>query len=230
MKKVNFFGAYDKIDCILYVAKILTMVGKKVLVVDSTLNQKARYVIPAINPTISYVTEFEEIDIAVGFNELDSIKKYLAIPDENELDYDYAFIDIDNGNAIENFEVSPNEDNYFVTAFDLYSLKKGLQIFNNIRTPLNLTKVLYAKEMLKEEDDYLNFLSNGFKIMWKNNSVYFPLENGDATIFAENQRLEMIKYRQLSTQCKESLIYLAEDILKDVSDSHIRKAIRNYEK
>ena len=49
MKRIGFIGAYDKIDMIMYVAKILETCGKKVLVVDSTINQKARYIIPAIN-------------------------------------------------------------------------------------------------------------------------------------------------------------------------------------
>ena len=30
MKKIGFIGAYDKTDLILYVAKILTVLGKKV--------------------------------------------------------------------------------------------------------------------------------------------------------------------------------------------------------
>ena len=58
-------GAYDKTDIILYIAKIISLIGKKVLVIDSTINQKAKYVVPVINPTKSYITEFEGMDIAV---------------------------------------------------------------------------------------------------------------------------------------------------------------------
>ena len=79
MKKVGFIGAYDKIDLIIYVAKILTTLNKKVLVIDATTIQKARYVVPAINPTITYVTEYEGIDIAVGFQNIQDIKRYLGI-------------------------------------------------------------------------------------------------------------------------------------------------------
>ena len=73
MQKIGFIGAYDKIDCILYVAKILTELGKKVLVIDATHKQKAKYVVPAINPTKNYVTEFEKIDVAIGFKEIKTI-------------------------------------------------------------------------------------------------------------------------------------------------------------
>ena len=43
MKTIGFIGAYDKTDLILYTAKILTDSGKKILVIDSTINQRARY-------------------------------------------------------------------------------------------------------------------------------------------------------------------------------------------
>lgn len=230
MNQVNFIGVYDKIDCILYIAKILRTVGKTVLVVDSTTNQKAKYIVPVINPTVSYVTEFEEIDVAVGFNSFEAIKEYLGIADRDELNYDYVLMDIDSTKALENFDVQQTDKNYFVTSFDLFSLKKGLEIFNNIQQPLNLTKILFSKEMLKEEDDYLNFLSLGHKIVWDEYRIYFPIENGDASIIAENQRVAKIKFRQLSVQYKESLLYIAEEILKDMSGSQLRKAMKNIEK
>ena len=230
MKKVNFIGAYDKTDCIIYIAKILTTLEKKVLVIDSTTDQKAKYIIPSISPTISYVTEFEEFDVAVGFHSFGDIKNYLGISEEKDLNYDYALIDIDSGKAIESFNVKPEEDNYFVTAFDVYSLKKGLEALNNLKEPLNLTKVLFSKGMLKEEDDYLNFLSVGLKIIWKENRVYFPIENGDASVLAENQRLAKIKFKQLSSQFKEGLLYITEEILKDVSGSQLRRAMKIIER
>ena len=79
MRKIGFIGAYDKTDMLLNIAKILTTMSKKVLIIDSTINQKAKYVVPMINPTISYVTFFEDIDVAVGFNTLEDIERYLGI-------------------------------------------------------------------------------------------------------------------------------------------------------
>ena len=75
MKKVGFIGMYDKTDMILNIAKILTTMQKKVIIVDSTITQKAKYVVPVINPTIKYVTTFEDIDVAVGFNNENDIKE-----------------------------------------------------------------------------------------------------------------------------------------------------------
>ncbi|MCI8621787.1 MAG: hypothetical protein HFJ50_09060 [Clostridia bacterium] len=64
MKTVGFIGGYDKLDLMLYVAKILALSEKKVLLIDASTMQKTRYVVPAINPTASYVTEFEGFDVA----------------------------------------------------------------------------------------------------------------------------------------------------------------------
>ena len=49
MEKINFIGAYDKTDSIMYIAKILTEMKKKVIIVDATLTQKSKYVIPKMN-------------------------------------------------------------------------------------------------------------------------------------------------------------------------------------
>ena len=231
MKKVGFIGMYDKTDLILNIAKILTTMRKKVIVVDATLAQKAKYVVPVINPTITYITDFEDIDVAVGFNDETEIKSYLSIAQKDDLPYDIMLIDVDNAEIIEKFDLTTTDTkNYFVTAFDLYSLKRGLEILSTLKTPMGLTKILFTKEILKEEDDYLNFLSQGYKIMWNEYRIYFPIENGDWSVLAENQRVAKIKFKKLSTQYKDSLIYIVSEILNDTSENQIRRAVKIIER
>lgn len=230
MKKIGFIGAYDKTDLILYVAKILTTLNKKVLIIDSTLNQKARYIVPVINPTTTYITDFEDIDIAVGFSSIEDIKQYLGMSENQEMEYDIALIDTDKIEGFRNFELGMAQKNYFITSFDNYSLKKGLEVLSGLQEVVSLTKVLFSKEMLKEEDDYLNFLSLGYKVVWNEYRIYFPFENGDLSVIYENQRVAKIKFKKLSVQYKDGLAYLAEEILGDVSESNIRKAIKIIER
>ena len=227
MKKIGFIGAYDKTDLILYVAKILTVLGKKVLVIDSTINQKARYIVPVINPTLKYVTEFEEIDIAVGFENIQDIKNYLGISENQNMEYDIALIDTDNIEGFNLFELEEAEKNYFVTSFDNYSLKKGLEVLSGLKNPISLTKVIFSKEMLKEEDDYLNFLSMGYKVIWNEYRLYFPMDNGDLSVIYENQRVAKIILKKLSVQYKDGLAYLSEEILGNVSENNVRRGITN---
>lgn len=230
MKKIGFIGAYDKTDLMVYIARILTVLKKKVLVVDSTITQKARYVVPAINPTLKYVTDFEDIDIAVGFTNMEDIRRYLGMGEEKELEYDIVLIDVDNIEGFKNYGLQDAQKNYFVTSFDNYSLKKGLEILSNLEGTISLTKVLYERNVLQEDDDYLNFLSLGYKIVWNEYKVYFPIENGDLSVIYENQRVEKIRFKKLSVQYKDSLAYLAEEILGDVSENVIRKTIKIIEK
>ena len=230
MKKIGFIGMYDKTDLILNIAKILTTMRKKVIVVDSTLAQKAKYVVPVINPTITYITDFEDIDVAVGFKDENGMKEYLGISEKEELPYDIMLVDVDDFMAIERFDLVNTAKNYFVTAFDLYSLKRGLEILVGLKTPISLTKILYTKEILKEDDDYLNFLSLGYKIMWNEYRIYFPIENGDWSVLAENQRVAKIKFKRLSTQYKDSLVYIVSEILNDTSENQIRRAVKIIER
>lgn len=230
MRKIGFIGAYDKVDLIIYVAKILTVLGKRVLVIDSTCNQKARYVIPVINPTKMYITEYEEIDIAVGFSNMEEIKRYLGNTEEQDLEYDLALIDVDNIKGFKEFDIQEAEKNYFVTSFDAYSLKKGLETLMELDNALSLTKILFTKDILKEDDDYLNFLSLGYKVIWNEYRIYFPIENGDLSVIYENQRVAKIKFKKLSVQYKDSLGCIVEDILGDTSETQIRKAIKIIEK
>ena len=230
MKKIGFIGTYDKTDLILNIAKILTTMGRRVIMVDLTLTQKAKYVVPVINPTLTYITNFEDIDVAVGFKNEKEIKGYLGISEQEGLPYDIMLIDVDDSEAAKEFDLLKAAKNYFVTAFDLYSLKRGLEVLSNLKEPINLTKILFAKEILKEEDDYLNFLALGYNVLWNEYRIYFPIENGDLSVIYENQRVAKIKFKKLSIQYKDSLAYIAEEILGNVSESTIRRTIKMIEK
>lgn len=230
MKKISFIGCYDKIDLILYIAKILVAMDKKVLVIDSTINQKAKYIVPVIKPTKAYVTEFENIDVAVGFKNFNEIKEYLAMPLHAELPYDMALLDIDSYESFVNFNISNEDKNYFVTGFDSYSLKRGLEILSGLTEILNLTKVLFSKNATQEDDDYLNYLSLGYKIVWDEEIVYFPFEVGDQSVIIENQRVAKIKFKKLSDQYKEALIYIVEQILDQDEYAKMKKIFKQLER
>ena len=141
MRKIGFIGAYDKIDFVIYIAKILVEMGQRVLVVDGTITQKARYIVPTIEPTTTYITEFEGIDIAVGLKSLSHIKDYLGIPEINGLLYDIVLIDTDMAEGVENYEMENCEKIYFATSFDMYSIKRGIESISGIQTTVNATKV-----------------------------------------------------------------------------------------
>ncbi len=227
MEKIGFIGGYDKTDLIIYVAKVLTELGKKVLILDTTQKQKTRYVVPTINPTISYITEFQDIDVATGFESFRAVQDYLGIGDE-ELLYDYALVDLDNVETANRIGLSISDRVYFVTAFDLYSLKKGVEILSDLQAPLKLTKVYFSRNFYTEDDEYLEFLALGKKVVWDDPIIYFPQESGDETAISENQRLGKIKFKNLSSDYKEGISNITSHIVGG-KIREIKNLIKNLE-
>ena len=137
---------------------------------------------------------------------------------------------MDNPELLENFDLYGTTKKYFVTSADLFSLKKGLEILSGIRQPVELTKIYFSNTMSQEEDDYLNFLSLGYKIKWNDEKIYFPLQTSDQDIIIENQRLSKIKVRDLSSEYKETLMFLAQEIDRNDNTLSIKKAFKQLEK
>ena len=224
MKRIGFIGAYDKTDLMIYVSKILVENGLKVLVVDSTTLQKTRYTVPCITPSRYYITTYENIDIAIGFETLQEIRNYTG---KVELEYDIILLDIDNQEAFNNLEIRTADKNYFVTAFDNYSLKKGLEIIGKSEEKKVMTKVLFSNNMSNDEDEYLNFLSFYYGVKWSKEKIYFPFEVGDNSIIVENQRNARISFKELSQEYKDGIIDLVSQIAPKIKINDVKKMLKN---
>lgn len=226
MKKVGFIGGADKTNIIVYVAKILEDLEYKVLVVDSTLMQKTRYIVPSINPARSYITDFENVDYAIGFDDLAEIYKYLSIDKQQELPYDYVLIDIDRAVAIERFEIEDTKENFFVTTFDIYSIQRGVEILKKLPMTMNLSKILLNYDMRKEEEQYLLYLTADAKVIWNEFSIYMPIIDENEQLIQENQRVYRTRLKRLIPEYQEGIIYIVQNIVKDMSTGKIRKMVK----
>ena len=227
METIGFIGAYDKTDLIIYVAKILQILEKRVMVVDTTITQKMRYIVPAVNPTTTYITEFEKIDFAVGFKNIDEIKQYLKLEKTEELPYDYILIDVDRRKYLKTFEIEKANKNYFVTAFDNFSLKRGITVLEAIEFPIMITKILFSHDLRKEDDERLEFLSMECNIKWNDYVIYFNRSYSDVQAIEYNQSMEQITFKSLSNEYKEGIMYLVLDIFSEANKSIIKKAMKN---
>lgn len=230
MRKIGFIGAYDKTDFILYIAKILVEMGQRVLFVDGTITQKARYIVPTIEPSRTYVTEFEGIDISVGLKSLEDVKRYLGIPENNELAYDFVLIDTDTAGGVLSYQIETSERIYFTTSFDMYSIRRGIESISGIQTPIYATKVLFSRDASKEENEYLNYLSSGSNIKWNEEIIYLPFELGDQTVIYKNQRVSKIKLKGLTNQYKEGLMYITSQIVGEENYLTLKRIFKKIEK
>lgn len=226
MEKINFIGAYDKTDSIMYIAKILTEMKKKVIIVDATITQKSKYVIPTVENKNEYITNYSNIDFAIGFTNYNDIKTYLGMPQSAA--FDYMLIDIDNSDLLNNFDVYSSKKTYFVTSFDLYALKKGVEVLKRLSLPVEITKVYFSNLMSQTEDDYFNYIATGCRVKWNQDKIYFPLLNEDLDVIKENQRLSKIRFKGLSNEYKTSLMEWTQDICGD--SNGVKKACRQIER
>ena len=224
MEKINFIGAYDKTDLLIYIAKLLVENDVKVLIVDATTLQKTRYTVPCIMPSRKYITTYEEMDIAIGFENLQEIMNYAGTQDFN---YDIMLLDIDNRKAFENFEMYTSDKNYFVTAFDNYSIKKGLETVGQSEEKMLMTKILFSKNMDRDEDEYLNFLSFYYAVKWSKEKIYFPFEAGDSSVIVQNQRNARISFKELSMQYKEGILEIISQIAPEIRLGDVKKMLKN---
>ena len=225
MKKIAFIGSYDKADMIICIAKILTLMKKKVIVIDSTALSKTRYIVPTMQASKQYITTFENVDVAIGFENFEQIKAYNSLSKTDTLDYDYALIDIDSYRAYYYFGIKPEDKKLFVTSFDLYNLRRGLQVFRKLTQPVVVKKVLFTKEMDPKEDEYLNHLSKSLPIKWDPDIVYFPFETADLNAIYSNQRSGRIQLSGLSATYVDGIEYIVEEI-SGASQGEVRKALK----
>ena len=214
MRTIGFIGAYDKTDLIMYIAKILATANIKVLVLDTTLEQKTRYIVPTISHAKMYITDFEKIDVAVGFKSLENVCQYLGI-DFEELNYDVVLVDINQPEVIQNFEIEENDQNLFVTGFDLYSIKRGMDMLRMLTRPTRMYKVLVSKNMSKVENDYLDYISSNYYVEWDDTIFNVPLEVGNYAVSIENEMTSRIKMKNLSGHYKGALQYIIETIFSE---------------
>lgn len=230
MKNIGFIGAFDKLDLLLYLAKIFTMLKKKVVVVDTTLEQKSKYIVPFINPTKCYITRFEDIDIAIGFESYEEIERYIGSTENKRMNYDLALVSID---TIEGFEHFNNQDtikNYFTTSYEAYSIRKGLEAICNIKHPIDLTRVVFSTQVNEEDNYYLEYLALGYKVRWDEKTINFPYDTKDMEVMIENQRTNKIRLRTLSQGYRDSLEYLVMDIMPNINLNELRKVMKIIEK
>lgn len=229
MKKYVFIGAYDKTDMLIYIAKILTLMNKKVLIVDTTLLKKSRYIVPTMVQEKKYVTNYEEIDFAIGFENFEEIEKYQENTVGKKFDYDIVLLDIDRAIAYKQFQITSEDRHYLVTSFDVYNVKRAVQVLSHIDKKALVTRIYCTKRMLQEEDEFLRYLASKLKINWdEKNVIYFPFETDDLDAIFVNQRSGRIQMKGLSRNFIDAILYIVEDITGE-SNNNVRKIFRRLE-
>lgn len=241
MKSVGFVGKMDKTELIQYVAKMLSSMGKKTIFIDATTTQKTRYTIPTINGMnlqAQYIVEHDGIDIAIGFNNILELKKYLISKGEDFTEYEYVLIDTDSDEMCEEYDIKNANNLFFVSSFDKMHIVKGVELLKYIcatkrredtDAEVDLTKVLYYSENVNTADTkYIENLSENLPLRWVN-SIVLPYDAGDLSINIQNQYSTKINFRYLSRDMKDGIVQMVSLITGEEKNKLV-KVEKNIEK
>ena len=224
MEQIGFIGVNDKKDLLLNIAKVMTILNKNVLIVDATVLQRLRYIIPRVSSTPTYVSEYDGVDVAIGFMNLGQICNYLSTP---SLNYDYVLIDTDNPQTFNSFMIPNSKRIFFSTSYDEFELQRSLEILATLRGEVNLTKVIISSDINNKHDEYLNHLLENYPVKWSDEVVEITDTDTDRNATLVNQLIKQISIKNYSSIYKDGLEYLISLILEGiVSQSDIRRIIR----
>lgn len=229
MEQIGFIGFYDKKDILLNIGKIYSCIGKRTLVVDATMMQRMRYIVPNVsaNHSITYVSEYEGTDVAVGFMNLGQIAQYLGT---NQLNYDFIIIDSDNIQTMYSFMIPSMKKIFYVTSYDKFEVEKSKELFENFNRPLQLTKVIISSNLNANEDKYLvHTLENNLIKFDRKVEVLFEDTDRNRAATLQSQLVQNISFKNYTSTYKDSLEYLAALIAEDmISQSEIKSVIKKY--
>jgi len=241
MKSIGFVGQMDNNGIVLCIARIIAGFGKKTIVVDATSSQRTRYTIPTMfgaSRQEQTVVTYDSIDIAIGFNNLLELKKYLLTKGEDFNDFEYVIINTDREEMCEEFDVKNANKLFFTSTYDKYELNRGVELLKyicatkrreNTSATLNCSKILVYTEIKSQGLQYINSLTADLPIEWEGSDINLSYEEGDWSAFIQNQYNNKIEFKFLGKHTKEGIAEAATRILEEPKD-RVYKAMKSIEK
>lgn len=226
-------GYVDKYDFVMNLAKTINIMGKAVLVVDATLDQKLKYVVPALdNIGRYYVTQYNGIDFAVGFDSMHDVENYMIEQGINIGLYDYILIDIDSPKAYEFFRTRGFDKNYFFIDTSVLSVQKNKEILKAIRVynpdenSIKLSKILYKSYMSRASEEYFENQITAYNVNWQEPEYEVQMNEQDIMANIDSQFSGIIDVKKHSKYFTQTLSDLTAEIVEDVTSKEVLRQIK----
>lgn len=241
MKCIGFVGKSDKTELIGYISKVIAATGKKVMFIDATSIQKTRYTVPTIEgigELNQYVVQHDGVEVAVGFNNMLELKKYLLSKGEDFNEYDYVMVDTDMEDMIEEYDLKSANELFFVSSYDKMYIHKGVDLLKFIcglkrRTDpdgtVSMHKIIFYSEIATADRKYIEKISDNLPIDWNPKSLDFPYDGGDLSVNIQNQYSNKFDIRMLSRIYKDSLAETVS-VITEEPVANVKKVMKNVEK
>ncbi|MDO4282030.1 MAG: hypothetical protein Q4D02_00150 [Clostridia bacterium] len=217
MQIVGLMGYVDKHDFIMNMAKVIEIMGKSVLVIDGTYDQKLKYTVPAIDATSKcYITKYSDIDFAVGFSSYFELEEYMREHDVDITRYDYVIMDIDCAEMYRKFNDKEFNRKYMFIDSTVLSVAKNKDLVKAIREnmqdgEIKFTKILYKAYLSRASENYLESQIALYNISWQEENYEIIVDEQDRIVSIDSQLSGMIQVRK---HTKVYVMTLAEIVSK----------------
>lgn len=233
MQVIGMIGYVDKYDFVINLSKTINIMNKAVLVIDATLDQKYKYVIPSLHVAgKEYVTQYNGIDFAVGFDSMHDIENFMCEQSINIGLYDYILIDIDCARTYELFRTRNFDKILFFISSSILSVEKnreivkGMRIYNTNTEPLRMTKIMYKDVTSRATDEYLNSKIEAYNVEWLEPQYEIPMDERDIMQNVDSQFSGIIDIKKHSKMFIASIAELTAQILGDTLAKEVIKEIK----
>lgn len=234
-KIIGLMGYVNKSDFVINLAKILDIMDKKILVIDGTVENRLKYSIPVIETEkSSYVTNFDRVDYAIGFKNMEEIKEYMCNEISNVDEYDYILMDIDNAYSYENFKSNNINIIYFFVEYTNISIAKNRELFKALNDDkptgenLVVTKVLFKPYITRASTEYYENKMEDFNVIWTTEPYELAYEEQDRIADIESQQSGYIELSKHTKSFVNTIIDMASDITGEFTSGEIKRALKVY--
>ncbi|WP_338539895.1 hypothetical protein [Paenibacillus tundrae] len=229
-----FAGLCEKNDLLLYLSKILAASGKRVLLVDGTLQQKYGYWTGEVQHSLR-ITEFEGFDIASHFVTSNVVETHLEANGEKVESYDYTIYDIETSHFASRDLWLAADIRVWVSNYERYNLERGKlwlkQLLEEQSLPVELSfqRILINAVDCKLEERYLWAYLDGSPFVWTGDALLLPWDELTAAVKLENEHHRRVLLAPLSRNYKKSLCRLVEQ-LTGWESVHSRRTMKEAER
>ncbi|CCC86263.1 hypothetical protein PPM_p0113 (plasmid) [Paenibacillus polymyxa M1] len=240
MRHILFIGATDKTDLLFYISKVLATVGKRVLIVDATDQQKHSYSIPHITKG-NLITEYDGFDVATGFEKQNKgiheiLQHYLKNKNERLESYEYILLDTDSEEFLSEVPKAPWNDvhsHVLITNCERFTIERNVEILEFYvkgHDDIPFVRVQYPFVDSHVKEDYLNSVLSHLKIQFDEDREFeFYYDEVNYATKVNNQFESRVYLKSLSRQAKKALYELIKTITTEDSNT-IKAAFKIAEK
>jgi len=234
-KVIGLVGYVNKTELIINLAKVLSITGRSVLVIDGTVEERTRYTIPAFNNSeAKYLVNFDGVDYALGFTNIVEVKEYICTKTSDADTYDIILLDIDNTKSYNDFRTEEFSSIFFFMEYSNISFAKNAELLQAISSYVEdnnkpvLTQVLYRQYITRTSEKYFQNIMNQYEVEWNERTYELPFVDQDKIADIEMQQSGFIDVNRHSKQFINMITDMAADIIGDIQASEIRRILKLY--